>query len=452
MAFPSSWRLTMNSVWLLPPSLRITLFIFMMISLAFLLFGIVFVTISKRNKYIASYLLSLFIVLLFMVIVRTPILYKLNDKLCDYLSLINIIPMVLAVFVFIKNKNPLLFIDMVYLLINITLFSFIPYYGYVVSILVLYILVRSIMIFFKSYKDSKTYPGSIAIKYALDELNVGVIFSNSFNQIIYINKSMLDVLSKLEISNYEKVNSIYKKLLSKASRLINNNDFIIALDDKSYRFTVDNNLKQITCFDMTIEENLLKEEENTKSILSKVNESLNEQLNKVDEIQKEKELLSVKGYIHDSLAQKLSILHMFLLNDNSKDLKEIKKMLRELDITTSIKYDDDLSYFINLLSDVGIKCSIKGEYPKDDNIKSLFIKAIKEASVNAIRHGKAKIINIEMDDDNLLISNDGIIPDNVNFGNGLTSINIEAHQLGYDMKIHTNDNFVIKLISNLHND
>lgn len=415
-----------------------------MVALAFLLFSIAYVFISKRNRYIVAYLISLFVVTLVNAIIKTPLIYGLNDVACDYLTLINIVPIVLSIFVYLKNKSWLVFIDDVYLLINISLFGFIPYYGYIVGATTGYLVIRCIIIFFKAYKESKEYPGSMAIKYALDELNEGVIFSNAFHQIIYINKAMINLLFKLDINSYEKINVIYKQLLDKASRKISKNDFVIEINNVPYRFMFSNDLGQVTAFDVSKEESLLKQEESNKETLSNLNEILKEQLSNVDKIQKEKELLNVKGYIHDSLAQKLSILHMTLLMDKSSDLTEIKKLLMDLNISKDLK-QDDLSYLKDLLEDIGVSLTIEGDLPKDATTASLFIKAIKECSTNAIRHGNAKNINVIISDNALQISNDGFIPDKVIFGNGLSSIKIEAEQLGYILIVSLENNVKINL-------
>lgn len=435
----------MNSFWQLPPSLRISLFIFVMVSLAFLLFAIFYVSVSKRHKVIILYLISLFISTLLSAITRSKLMYEFNATICDYLSLINIVPFILSFFVYLKNKSKFVFIDAIYLLFNISLFSFIPYYSYIASASILYLLVRSIMIFFKAYQDSKNYPGALAIKYALDGLNVGVIFSNGFKQIIYINKAMFDVLTTLNISNYEKVDSIYKRLLNQASRKINDKDLIINFHDSSYRFVITNNIEQIICFDVTYEEKLLLEEESYKDKLERINLDLNNQLNKTDIIQKEKELLSIKGYIHDSLAQKLSIIHMFLLTDKSNDLKEIKKMLLELNLTSELTPLDDLTYLTTLLDGIGVKLNIVGQLPNNENDKALYLKVIKEGTTNAIRHGNAKEIDVLIKEDELIISNDGVKKNSIVFGNGLTSIKIEAEHLGYMMNISSDDKFILSI-------
>lgn len=207
---------------------------------------------------------------------------------------------------------------------------------------------------------------------------------------------------------------------------------------------ISNDLGQVTAFDVSKEELLLKQEESNKETLSNLNENLKEQLSNVDKIQKEKELLNVKGYIHDSLAQKLSILHMTLLMDKSTDLTEIRKLLLDLNISKDLK-QDNLSYLKDLLKDIGVTLTIEGDLPKDMSTSSLFVKAIKECSTNAIRHGNAKNINVLICDKGLEITNDGFVPNEIIFGNGLKSINIEAEQLGYEIVIDLSKGFTVKI-------
>ena len=180
-------------------------------------------------------------------------------------------------------------------------------------------------------------------------------------------------------------------------------------------------------------------------MLSRLNDDLNEQLSKIDELQKEKELIDVKGYIHDSLAQKLSILHMTLLMDKSTDLTNLKEMLSELDVSSDINKIDELTYLKDLLSSIGVSLNIDGDLPTDDKVKKLFLRAIKECSTNAIRHGNAKNINVALSDKYISISNDGVITTDINFGNGLSGIKIEAEQLGYSLIVTTDDKFIVAL-------
>ena len=435
----------MASVWSLPASLRIVVFIFLMVALAFLLFAITFVTNAKRGKVVIAYLISLFVALFLDVVLRTPVLYGLDAMVCDYLTLAHIVPIVLSIILFFKNRHPLLLLDAVYLLFSIALFGFIPYYGYIVSAFTLYIVPRAALIFFMSQDDKKKYPGRMAIKYALDELSQGIIFANAFHQIIYINKAMKDVLSSLGIPSFDKVTVIASLLRGKAFRHITPDDFILNVNGDSYRFVLNESLTQITCFDVTVEETLLKQEEANKERLFSLNKELNERLSKANQIQEEKELLSLRGYIHDSLAQKLSIIHMLLLNGKSIDLKEIKAMLLELRLNKDEAKEDELSYLVTLLREIGIELQIEGNLPSEEKAQALFIKAIKECTTNAIRHGAAKQIKATIGENFLEISNDGLAQGKVNYGNGLSGIKIEAEQLGYSLRIDAKSPFKVQI-------
>jgi len=75
----------------------------------------------------------------------------------------------------------------------------------------------------------------------------------------------------------------------------------------------------------------------------------------------------------------------------------------------------------------------------------LFIKTIKECTTNAIRHGNAKTIDVILSDVTISISNDGGLPKNIQFGNGLNSIKIEAEQLDFTTTIISIDKFTLRL-------
>ena len=262
------------------------------------------------------------------------------------------------------------------------------------------------------------------------------------------------MFSSFGISSYTKAQNTIKTLIQKAKengRIVSDNTFIVNAKDKSFKFTFSSALSQISCTDVTIEEKLLKQSEENKLSLEKANIELNTNLDKIDQIQREQELLSIKGHIHDSLAQQLSILHMFILSDKSNDLTELKQMLSNLEITES----DDVSegYLINLtklLNMIGAELIIKGKISTQNELKALIHKIIKETSTNAIRHGKATKIDVEIVDNKnnieINISNNGAIPEKIVYGNGLNNIKAELGKFGGKMTIQTKNTFAINIL------
>ena len=189
---------------------------------------------------------------------------------------------------------------------------------------------------------------------------------------------------------------------------------------------------------------------NKRQQLFKNNEELTLKLKSLANIKREKEILTMRGHLHDDLAQKLAILHMFILNDESNNLVELKNMISMFKINPEEAYkEEDVNDLIHILAEVGIKLSIEGEYPKEVEIQKFLNKVIKETTTNAIRHGKANNILINITNDNknycFSITNDGIIPENIAYGNGLNSIIKEIEQFNGSIKIDTNSCFKITL-------
>lgn len=440
----------MNSILNLPPSLRITLFVFLMISFGLFIYSSFFTILAKREKVFIFHSLSFTFSILFMVVSRTPVIEIKHPEIISYISLINVIPMFASLIMFIKYKHVIHIIDALIFIFNITLFEFIPYYGYIVSGTYFYILIRAFMVFYKCNDNRKEYPGTLSIKDGLDDLSNGVIFANMFGQITYINQSLKDILFALDISSYNKIKQIYsgiKKYALYSGRIISDKDIIININDKSYRILINNDYTQLISQDISLEEKLTQKEENNKKELSIINKELENQLDKVEDIQKEKELLSIKGNIHDNLAQQLSILHSFLLIDNSKDLRELKKNLLKISDTTFINEEKsvDLDYLVDILHQIGVNLIIKGNFPSDKKKQALFIKVIKEGTTNAIKHGFAKNIVVNIKENEISITNDGLVLEDIKYGNGLNSIQKEVENLSGQLLIDTKNQFSLKI-------
>lgn len=437
----------------LSASIRITLFLFEMIVSAIFLFCIVYGIWGKKNKLYLSYLISLFASLIVIIVTRTPVLIYQNNAIYYYLNFILFLPSVIGIILFLKTKKIIYLIDSIMCIFNVPIFEFIPYYAYIVSAMFVYVVIRCFISLFDNLEYIKKYPGRLAIKSAFDGLNDGIAFINSFGQIIYINKSLKTTLGLLNISSHTKAEKIKQNILQvsqKNGRTVSENSCIINIKNNFYKFTFDNQLSQISCIDISQEETLIKQSEHNKLLLKKTNIELNKSLSQIDKIEKEQQLLSIKGHIHDNLAQQLSILHMFILNDNSNDLSKIKTMLSNLDITPNEKYPED--YFenlSNLFKMIGVKLYINGKIPSTPEQKKFAYKLIKEASTNAIKHGKAtKIqVNILENQENLQISisNNGTLPKNITFGNGLNSIQTEIAKLGGTLNIATKKQFSINI-------
>ena len=441
----------MNSLLSLPPSLRITMFFFEMIVSTILMICIVYGIMGKRHKLYISYLISLFVSLIVIIFTRTPVILLNNVALAGYFNLVLIIPAVLAILGIVLTKRIIYIFDAIMCIINIPLFEFIPYYGYIVSALFIYVIIRTILVLFSTWDYIKKYPGRIAIKQAFDALSDGIAFANSFGQITYINNSLKNTLVSIDILSHNRMKEIIGSIKTKAEnngRIVSDNTYIVNIDERAYKFSFDNSLSQLSCIDVTDEEKLIKQIEDNKILLERANKELKENLEKIDEIQREEELLSIKGQVHDNLAQQLSILHMFILNDNSNNLIELKNMLKSLEITESENIEEGfITSLTKLLKMIDVDLTVRGEIPQDLEVKAFIHKFIKETTTNAIKHGMATEIkvNIEQTDKFTIIhvTNNGYAPNKIEFGNGLNSILTELNKYKGTIDFNYQDQFTI---------
>ena len=351
----------MRSILSLNPNMRTFLLICNMIICSILLFCIVY---NRRSKIYNAYILSIFVTLIIFILTRTPLTANQNELFATIINYIVLLPMLLTIFVYMERKDIIYFFDSLWFMFNMPLFEFLPHFKYIVSLSELYMILRCYFILLDTLENSKKYPGRLSIKQVLDSLPDGMLFVNKYGQISYINNSMKDFFAEIKLSSYKKSKEITEQLremATKSGRIVSEQTFVIDIKDKSYKITFDNPLTQIYCIDVTAEEKLVKKFERNKILFKKANNELNENLKKIDKIQEQQELISIKGHIHDNLAQQLSILHMFILQDNSTDLSQIKNMLLSLKVTPeNVDFEmDTISSLKTLLNMIGVNLTIQ---------------------------------------------------------------------------------------------
>ena len=428
----------MSEIFALPSSVRLVTFIATMLVSAALLFCAVYGALGRRKPLHVAYVSSLFASMLVMTVTRTPLLENTNLTAATYVNLILLLPIALAIFILIREKRYYILIaDIVWCIINLPFLTVIPHFAYVQTASIVYIIIRAVLIAKITLDSLSLYPGRLAIKDSLDRTADGIAFVNIFGRITYLNTVIKWALADMEISSYTRAKNIVDRIKSYAAndgRKVSDYSYIVNLNGKSYRFAFDHPISQITCVDVTEEEALVKETEHNKLLLENANDDLSTALSAIESIQKSRELVSVKGHIHDDLAQRLSILHMFILNDTSGNLRQMKDMLSTLEITSTPQQAPNLDDLISVLASIGVNLNVNGEIPKDESIRTIIYKLAKEASTNAIKHAKSQAINVNItrDDQNLVIAatNGGIMPSSISFGNGLNTLKNEAESLG----------------------
>ena len=271
---------------------------------------------------------------------------------------------------------------------------------YFISALILIIIILGLFIYdIGINKDKITI---FSVKNAIDLSTDGIMFIHK-DKIVLSNIVMDDILKRLKINN-----NFIEEIKKKSIKSINNL-YIIKIDNKIWGININEN--EIKASDITKEYKLKKKLSERNREIEKNNKIILKTIKKVDEIEKEKNILKIKNNFHDILGHRLSLLKQYLNMDkvNNKDIKFLIDSLFE--DTTSNNYEKNLTELVDMYKLLGINIIVTGSLNLDIKIAKVFFEIIREGITNAIIHANSKNIKIIINDSKnkkeLIITNDG---------------------------------------------
>lgn len=271
---------------------------------------------------------------------------------------------------------------------------------YFISALILITIILGLFIYdIGINKDKITI---FSVKNAIDLSTDGIMFIHK-DKIVLSNIVMDDILKRLKINN-----NFIEEIKKKSIKSINNL-YIIKIDNKIWGININEN--EIKASDITKEYKLQEELSERNREIEKNNKIILKTIKKVDEIEKEKNILKIKNNFHDILGHRLSLLKQYLNMDkvNNKDIKFLIDSLFE--DTTSNNYEKNLTELVDMYKLLGINIIVTGSLNFDIKIARVFFEIIREGITNAIIHANSKNIKIIINDSKnkkeLIITNDG---------------------------------------------
>lgn len=271
---------------------------------------------------------------------------------------------------------------------------------YFISALILIIIILGLFIYdIGINKDKITI---FSVKNAIDLSTDGIMFIHK-DKIVLSNIVMDDILKRLKVNN-----NFIEEIKKKSIKSINNL-YIIKIDNKIWGININEN--EIKASDITKEYKLQEELSERNREIEKNNKIILKTIKKVDEIEKEKNILKIKNNFHDILGHRLSLLKQYLNMDkvNNKDIKFLIDSLFE--DTTSNNYEKNLTELVDMYKLLGINIIVTGSLNFDIKIAKVFFEIIREGITNAIIHANSKNIKIIINDSKnkkeLIITNDG---------------------------------------------
>ena len=322
----------------------------------------------------------------------------------------------------------------------------VPFYIYIIYLVVTFLfLVLSIIFLQKWYRNNIT---SDSFMDAFDKMEEGVLYFDA------------EGISSHHISNaYD-----FFDLL--------NNQIITTKEGKTYKFISSDlsinrrelffiykkiNVHELIAFDITDLSNANKQLQidNEKILLH--NQSLMEYNKNMQNIIRNKEILSAKIRIHDEMNNLLLKTSYLLTSDDIKEKKEIlnkwkKNILLLCKEATSENEENIIDDLLTLANGVGVSVTFHNyQLLKNEEVIKLFIYAAKESILNVAKHTKSKELNIDVKLENgkyyLRFINENSLNKNkpVSLGGGLKELQRHVNSLNGIMHIESKDQFILTI-------
>lgn len=377
------------------------------------------------------------------------------------------IPVLISPILLFKNGNNLYLLSSLLFTLNTPVLDF-NFSTLLFPLTGLAFVLRTTILLEKEWLILRNNITRISIVEAVDSYPGGIIYANSNGKTLIINPSMNRLLDEMRIS----LRSDALKLWELTKNLQDSYDFTVrSLEDKllirirnagSWLFSMDRihtkrrDYIQLLAVDITDEDILTREMEETNQTLEELSSKLINAVNNIETIQQESEVLKMKTRVHDILAQRLSILSKILDSDEEPELvvSKLEPLLNDLSGAIAEPIDTSPDYLLDSMISsftlIGTRIHLKDPLPNNTEVAKLFTEVIRESSTNAIRHGNANNIfaSISEDDCNysLLISNDGEIPElPISEGGGITGMRSKIQDLGGELALDVVSSFTVRV-------
>ena len=376
-----------------------------------------------------------------------------NTPICEVLAYYSALVLVFELWLMLAKKDYKFAVDFPFLIMLL------PFWKYAnetlsavfIVIGVVYLFAKSLTILLNSLTKLKSNINYYSLKEALDGLKTAVMFESEFN-VVYENLAMKTLLEKLNIKQNQSSFEIWQSLKSRENfKIIDEQNILVFLDKKVYSFSMIKQSKtQIYAFDITKEYLTTTEIENKQNELKTKQTEILQMIENLDEIERQRVVLSLKSKLHDIIGQRLFILHHILdvIDEKTFDLNSVKGLLKtmldEIDNEDISEAQNLQNSIVTAFEMIGFNIEISGEIPKETPKAKALVKIIRECATNAIRHANATKLFVNISNNKIEISDNGK-KQNTSFieGTGIKGMRLNAETLGGELIISKDIGFKV---------
>ncbi len=360
-----------------------------------------------------------------------------------------------GLYTFWLSKAPHLLLSVLLVILTLPLLEKLPYGVHTVFFLAASLLLpgRAYLLCYSGRKRIETRITEFSIKEAFDQQHNGIMFSEAGGNIILINHQMLSLMLLLTGREHRNAELFWSQINNSGKE-----QFILELPIGGFwRFSRTSfRLKNKTVYqtiatDVTEVESINRELQYKHRELENQQEQLNETLKNIEKLRRQEVINHYWNHVHDVLGQQLSAIQRLLRTEPFIDRDSLAQYIEELQVSLKVAAtlegspEKDYRDLTKSFSELGIKIHREGELPSEEGAAQVLVKIIREALINAVRHGQAENVYISIAPEReeiMTITNDGLPPlGPILWGGGLRGIQIRAKSQGWDLQVECEPKF-----------
>ena len=376
--------------------------------------------------------------------------------------IILLIAVVLVLIVGILRKKPLYFDIILMMILTLPYTEVLSghFFPLIYAFVLPFFMVRAIYIFISFRRAIRKEVSALSVKEAMDALHTGLLYSGADGTIYLINRRM----QELQIALTGKVwrnGKDFRDAVLNGNTLIKSeldNEKVFILPDGTACLFVGHEIEiskkkymQVSACDVSERWKLTGELKRRENELKKRHDELTNTLRSLDEIHRKEELLKLKSKVHDTMAQRLTVLMRIFRAEISIDEVDLvsyaDNMLSEVS-ASDFEDESSMELLCKIYEDIGVNLTIDGYVPKSPEYLSFYIGFVRECTINAVRHGLATEVSVTCilteNEISVSVTNNGTLPIyTIKEGGGITELRRRLNKLGGRLHIEARTQFKI---------
>ena len=295
-----------------------------------------------------------------------------------------------------------------------------------------------------------------SVKEAFDNLPSGICFFDKNGILTLCNHQMYRLFFALTGKDLQSLAEMQELLSDDVTNQSRQNQVFLQDDGTAWRFTLETITTsdkkiytQVIASDVTELYSKTKELERDNIALAQYSKRMRRLFANTIALIREEEILNMKMRVHDDIGRSVISTRRFLQQNRPMEELDLTPWKNAVSLLRhEIELSEEQDAVAGLMSaaySIGIKIILNGSLPQNAATEVL-ISAIRECMTNAVRHGGAKELYVQLTGDErtavAVITNDGAVPNGeISLGGGLTSLKFRIEKCGGTMQVKHSPQF-----------